>query len=258
MRAPSGLAFAARGLLRALARPPGKRTRRFLSSATSRFEPLKGQRKRKALLVGGLNIEGAPSGAPRAAHGSASPLRGSRAALGNGSAVPSAPRPLGFEPPGGRRERKGLSSREALSSKVRRQGLALAARGRLRALARPRTLSWQTLARLRRFATSRFEPPRGDGKEKPSWAEGDNIKGAPSGAPVLRTGTLRRTPCGLRAPLGNGSAVPSAPRPLGFEPPRGRRTRKALLVGGLYVNGAPSGARTLGLGIKSPLLFQLS
>ena len=86
------------------------------------------------------------------------------------------------------------------------------------------------------------------------------VKGGPSGVPARRR---RATRCGrcapLRAALENARAFPQL-RPLNRVRTRARLTKKARgsRSGLSRVKGGPSGVRTLGLGIKSPLLCQLS
>ena len=52
--------------------------------------------------------------------------------------------------------------------------------------------------------------------------------------------------------------ISSAPRPDGFDPMRGRQKSDQPEPVALTCFGGPSGGRTLDLGIKSPLLYQLS
>ena len=52
--------------------------------------------------------------------------------------------------------------------------------------------------------------------------------------------------------------ISSAPRPFGFDPLRGQQKSDQPEPVALTIFGGPSGGRTLDLGIKSPLLYQLS
>ncbi len=52
--------------------------------------------------------------------------------------------------------------------------------------------------------------------------------------------------------------ISSAPRPDGFDPMRGQQKSDQPKPVALTCFGGPSGGRTLDLGIKSPLLYQLS
>lgn len=65
-------------------------------------------------------------------------------------------------------------------------------------------------------------------------------------------------PCPLRALLENAARFFSFALPTGFEPMLVKQKREGHRLLAFMLKGGSSGVRTLGLGIKSPLLCQLS
>ena len=65
-------------------------------------------------------------------------------------------------------------------------------------------------------------------------------------------------PCPLRASLDNAARFFSFALPTGFEPMLVKQKREGHRLLAFMLKGGSSGVRTLGLGIKSPLLCQLS
>lgn len=65
-------------------------------------------------------------------------------------------------------------------------------------------------------------------------------------------------PCPLRALLENAARFLSFAPPTGFEPMLVKQKREGHRLLAFVFKGGSSGVRTLGLGIKSPLLCQLS
>ena len=100
-----------------------------------------------------------------------------------------------------------------------------------------------------------FETPRRGRTRKATFAVAFSHSGGPCGSRRVACGNARR----LRALRRSARHVPEGTcRPLGFETPRRGRTRKATVAVAFSHSGGPCGSRTHDLGIKSPLLCQLS
>ena len=81
--------------------------------------------------------------------------------------------------------------------------------------------------------------------------------GGPSGGqPAAQAAAA--APRRLARCAGKRLRVSSAPRPFGFDPMQGQQKSDQPKPVALQCLGGPSGGRTLDLGIKSPLLYQLS
>ena len=102
-----------------------------------------------------------------------------------------------------------------------------------------------------------FDPMRGQQKRRPTFADRLNmlwwaVRGSACCAGG-RCGASRLARC-----AGKCSRISSAPRPFGFDPMQGQQKSDQPKPVALTCFGGPSGGRTLDLGIKSPLLYQLS
>ena len=98
---------------------------------------------------------------------------------------------------------------------------------------------------------------KGRQKRRPTEVDRlNNLWVGRQGFSLLRTRTLRRFRA-LRAALANAHAFTQLRALSGSNPCRGKKSGRHPPVAFLFYGG-PSGVRTLDLGIKSPLLCQLS
>ena len=182
-------------------------------------------------------------------------FRALRAALANAHAFTQLRAPTGSNPCRGNKKATNRSrSLSILWWAVR--GSACSAGGRCGAFA-PCALRWQTLTRLLSSAPRRVRTRVAATKKRPTGVDRFLFYGGPSGvqpaSQAAAAALSRLARCDGKCPR-----VCSAPRPDGFElVARPQKSGRHPPVAFLFYGG-PSGVRTLDLGIKSPLLCQLS